>query len=153
MAIIAAILYAPVMWWRSSHAAEDRDYAATLFAGRLPVDEVLASRRWNRALIWDCTFAVVRLDNDAPHIPATWRTDRRAFDFGGDWRRTPAPPLPQATRDAVASCANQIPPEVARELAVALAAPGGWFTREPPGEVVQVYAPGMRLAAKIRYGD
>ncbi|MDO5614519.1 MAG: hypothetical protein Q4G14_14925 [Paracoccus sp. (in: a-proteobacteria)] len=44
----------------------------------------MASPRWNRALIWDCTLAAVLLGDDAPQAPPTWHADRRAFDFGGD---------------------------------------------------------------------
>ena len=96
---------------------------------------------------------MVRLDADAPADPPAKRPETYWLEeFGGNWLPTPAPALGDSTRDALDFCAPQIGPE-AEDLKAALATPGAWFIRDMVGETVRIYAPSVRLAARVRYGD
>lgn len=137
-------------------------YAAKFFDGLVPFERVLASRRWNTpgTARWDCTFAVVDLAPDTPALPGGRRGDVSGGQFQwGDrgaasgWLPTPAAALPRLSRDAVATCADRLPPAAAGRIRAALDAPGAFYWRDRTGATVQLYAPGKRMAAHLRYGD
>lgn len=150
-------------WWLfvgqpdKTRQQEDPVYASELFEGLLPVEEILATRKWHvrGAEPWDCTFAIARLSEDMPATPPSreegklgWR-----YQFGGNWKQTPAPKLRSTTRDALAFCSKYWPRPLANELKSALSTHGAWFDRDGVGETLFIYAPKQRLAARVRFGD
>ncbi len=151
-------------WWllvgqpERLRAREDPVYADELFSGLLPVEEVLQSRKWHQrgAEPWDCTYAIVRLQAPALEQPPTrgWRNELGwQYQFGGDWKPTPAPLLGETTRDALEFCRRYWSAELYTELKFALGSSGSWFDRDRVGETLYIYAPRQRLAARIRFGD
>lgn len=157
-------------WWlfigrpEQTREREDPIYASQLFEGLLPVEEVIASRRYHPrgAEAWDCTNAIVRLTNDTPETPPS-RVNKSHlgsvdlvpwdFLFGGAWDRTPAPASGPNTRDALDLCSKYWPVPVGHELKSVLYGAGGWFYRDQVGETLFVYARKQRLAARVRFGD
>ncbi|MDO5704642.1 MAG: hypothetical protein Q4G49_06135 [Paracoccus sp. (in: a-proteobacteria)] len=150
-AIIAGLLSLPVMWWNAGRASEDRDFAMTFFGAHLPVEQVLASRRWHGDWSgWGCTFAVVTLNDTAPSRPPSWVDER--FRFGGAWQ--PAPQrTSEAVRDTLEVCADPMPPPAALAMDAALVRSDTWMARDAGGEIAMIYAPKSHLAAWVRYGD
>ncbi|WP_188569638.1 hypothetical protein [Cribrihabitans marinus] len=152
------------VWWLvvgyadKVRRAEDPVYATELFANLLPVEEILATRKWHprgAGLDWDCTYAIARLKDSRPEEPPTrgraelgWR-----YQFGGNWRPTPAPKLGDTTRDALSFCSRYWSGPLAEELNAALKSPGSWFDRGAVGATLFIYAPDQRLAARIRFDD
>lgn len=147
-----------VGWPAHTRATEDPVYAADLFEGLVLVEKILETRKYHGrdAEPWDCTYAIARLTEDAPLTPPTRAYDNPLgwqYEFGGDWLPTPAAPLRDTTRNAVAFCAQYWPVALGREIETALAGPGAWYSRDAVGETVYLYAPKQRLAARIRFGD
>ncbi|MEM6386485.1 MAG: hypothetical protein AAF718_09645 [Pseudomonadota bacterium] len=149
----AAVIAAPFLLFFGSYAyfavVVNPYFANAYFQTRVPVETVLASRRWHRlgSEPWDCTYAIVDLTADAPEFPETWGDAAR-------WSETPAPPLGITTRGALEFCGSKYwSAEVQTRLARALSNPGSYFTRNGSGQDLWIYAPNNRIAAKIRYGD
>lgn len=159
LAVVLLVTVSGWMIWRVSSQLQNPGFAAHVFDGVVPVETIIASRKWHRigAEPWDCTFAIATLAEGAPVEPPE---DTRAdpgwrFRFGGiwPWRPTPAPPLGDTTRDALAVCRSYWSDEIGRTLDHAMSTSGAWYARDPVGETVFLYAPDIRLAARIRYGD
>mgnify|MGYP001477632023 CR=1 FL=1 len=143
--------------------ADDPEYAAAVFEPLVPFARVLASREYHpfndNWPNWDCTYAIVELDGEAPVLPPSrvqepdgfltnWR-----YRFGGDWQQTPEPEIHQDTRSALHFCARYFDPDVTQRLAAALANPGSWYMRDRGGEELHIYSHSQKIAARIRFGD
>lgn len=147
-----------VQGWHNKWA-DSPEYAEQVFAELVPIDRVLASRRYHHWgpdwPNWDCTFAVVELATDAPELPVT--SDKNATNwklaFGGAWLETPAAPFENDAFDAVDFCEANWPAEVRDRVALALAEPGSWYIRSRLGDVIFLYSKFHGLAARIRFGD
>ena len=144
-------------WPAGFRRAEDPGFAADLFSGHLPVQQVLASRKWHvkGGQPWDCTYAIVRLDDGLPEEPLSWRDKEKGwqFRFGGNWLATPAAELSDNTRNALEYCGKYWPQSLAEELSETIGQPGSWYVRDPSGETFFLYSQERRLAARVRYGD
>lgn len=139
---------------------ENVSYARSFFDGLAPVSAVLASRRWHPLsggiYSFDCTYAIVRLDENAPHDPPTAIDGREwNFWFGGGWLPTPAKsPRRENDHDTIHECADHFGPALAAELGDSLAQPGSWYVSRGGGEeTLDIWSPTKRLAAHIRIGD
>jgi hypothetical protein len=132
-------------------------YADTFFSQILSEYEVVESRRWHP--FWgepfDCSYAVVRINETAPATPPKRSRDEKGWEFayGDEWQPTPAPSLGDTTRDAIDFCQRYWESDVTDALVMGLASPGGWYSRDAVGETVDLYAPAHGIAAHIRYGD
>lgn len=163
VALTLAFFYGCGWWLFVGHMdhlrrTEDPGYAAELFAGLAPVDEILASRKYHQkgSEPWDCTYAIARLGPDAPVIPPTRAWDNELgwqYAFGGEWKGTPALPLARNARDAFGFCEKYWSKPLAKELDKAMANAGAWYSRSGSSELVFLYAPEQRLAARVRFGD
>lgn len=152
------------VWWylftwmpENDRQTFDPIYARDVFAARLPVAEVLATRRFHAkdAETWDCTYATVRLGPDAPLQPPTWQ-DREMgwrFRFGGEWVDSPRAELPVNHSDHIDACAEYWPIELFTELKDTLYSPGAWFVHGQYTDTLYLYSNERRLAALIRFGD
>jgi hypothetical protein len=152
------------VWWylftwmpEKARQTYDPIYARDVFAGRFPVAEVLATRRYHvrDAELWDCTYAIVRLGPDAPERPPTWQDMEIAWDlrFGGEWIETPAAELPVNYHDKIDLCAKYWPPALFTELKDTLYSPGAWFVSRQYSDTLHLYSKQRQIAARIRFGD
>lgn len=158
-----AFLYCIGWWLFVGHmdrlrVKEDPIYAAQFFDGILPVEDVLASRKWHshEAESWDCTYAIARLSPNRPEVPPSrprindlgWQ-----YQFGGNWIQTPMPLLSDNMRDAISFCEKYWPQTLSDEIRGILGSFDAWYIRDPIGETIFLYAPQQRLALRVRFGD
>jgi hypothetical protein len=99
----------------------------------------------------DCVVLGVDLAPDASLTPppANLRLapEKR---FGGAWKPTPVPPNGPRQRDLVELCGAFMDGGALRSLKAALEQPGSFVVQDWTGSLLQVYAPGQRLAISIR---
>ena len=98
-----------------------------------------------------CVVLGVDLAPDAS--PAPPRANLRLAPekrFGGAWKPTPAPPKAPRQRDLVDLCGAFMDKGALRGLKAALEQPGSFVLQDWTGTLLQVYAPGQRLAISIR---
>lgn len=70
--------------------------------------------------------------------------------FGGAWKPTPVPPRGPRQRDLVDLCGGFMDRGALRQLKAALEQPGSFVVQDWTGTLLQVYAPGQRLAVSLR---
>lgn len=146
--------------WLATIPVRIRGYASKVLAG-VPYDAVLAARRWHPLIGgrsgWDCSFAVVRLPDDAPELPPKEASTRQRDWVPAwgrrDWIATPDRVPCDNCRDAVATCSTDFDEDTAAHLARALASPGSWAQRDGVGETLSICSAPERIAARVRGGD
>ena len=130
-------------------------YAEQVFAGLLPYDDVLASKKWHA--IGDepraCTYAIVSLPSDAGIDPPTGKQADWRLVFAGDWKPTPERSIDGAARDPATVCSDEWSEETGQRLIHALEKPGSWYWRDDDRETVYIYSQPEHLAARIRWGE
>lgn len=140
-------------------------YAARVFDGVVLHSRVIASRQWHpvfRGQGYNCTFAVVELDEAAPSNPpesdntAKGRSEagRQAdFRFAGDWKPTPARGDPWVWTEGMDPyfCDPYPGDALITRLREAVSLPGGWYHSE--SEYLFVYSKPAALAFRFRVGD
>ena len=63
--VLPVVAYGVFSVWATIREKRDNPrFARTYFAEILPFDEVVATRRWHND-VWGCTYAIVRLPDDA----------------------------------------------------------------------------------------
>lgn len=150
-AIVAMVL----MLWRDMSGmsvSKDRDFAEAVFGGVVPYDVVLYSDDGSgtQRLAKGCQVVAVKLDISAPPTPP--RVDNAKPEnlrFGGAWQRTPLSAKFLTVSDPLTKCVDAIGPDFAGAIRAIKNADNAWFARGPGGQVVHLYAPAYRLAARI----
>lgn len=154
----------PCIWTPGQCHSTDA-YAEDFFADLTPISDALASRRSSEGVVpsnldgFDCTYAIVALDQRAPVIPpARRKTGTPDMDWGGGWRAVTAltEKENEDLRSLLAICGGYWPVKLQKQLAEALADRRMLISGRVPYRQVNLYLPpeaGVGLAARIRFGD
>ena len=151
--------------WTPGQCHDTGAYAQDFFADLTPIAAPLASRRFSEGVVqsnlngFDCTYAIVALDQRAPVIPpARRKTGTPDMDWGGGWRAVTVltEKENQDLRSLLAVCGGYWPVALQKQLAKALANRRMLISGRAPYRQVNLYLPpeaGVGLAARIRFGD
>ena len=151
--------------WTPGQCSDSGAYAQDFFADLTPIATPLASRRFSEGLAqsnlngFDCTFAIVALDQSAPSIPpARRKTGTPDMDWGGGWRAVTALTAKENEdlRSLLAVCGGYWPVILQKQLAEALMNRRMLISGRAPYRQANLYLPpqdGVGLAARIRFGD
>lgn len=154
----------PCFWYPGQCAAQD-SYAADYYAGLTPIAKTLESRRWPAGMNlatqsgFDCTFAIVALDNRAPRIPpARRKTDVVDMEWGWAWRPVTILTAKDAEdlRSLLAICGVYWSASTVKLLDAGLSNRHMQVSGRSPYREVNLYLPPddePGLAARIRFGD
>lgn len=154
----------PCIWVAGQCNTTDA-YAQDFFADLTPIAELLASRRFSEGVVqsnlngFDCTYAIVALDQRAPAVPpARRKIDAPDMDWGGGWRAVTAltEKENEDLRSLLAICGGYWPDALQKRLSAALANRRMLISGRAPYRQVNLYLPpeaGLGLAARIRFGD
>lgn len=154
----------PCVWLTDQ--CQNRDgYARAYFEGLTPIAASLASRQFSQGIVqanlngFDCTFAIVALDDHAPEIPPARRKNGTPdMDWGGGWRAVTVLTAKENEdlRSLLAICGTYWPKPLQQRLANAVADRRMLISGRAPYRQVNLYLPpqdGVGLAARIRFGD
>ncbi len=151
--------------WTPGQCHSTDVYAQDFFADLTPIAKPLASRRLSEGVVqgnlngFDCTYAIVALDQRAPVIPPARRKNGTPdMDWGGGWRAVTVLTEKdnEDLRSLLAVCGGYWPDALQKQLAAALANRRMLISGRAPYRLVNLYLPpqaGVGLAARIRFGD
>lgn len=154
----------PCIWVAGQCQGRD-DYARDFFADLTPIAAPLASRRFSEGVVqsnlngFDCTFAIVALDQRAPAVPpARRKTGTPDMDWGGGWRAVTVLTAKENEdlRSLLAICGSYWSTALQKQLGEVLSNRRMLISGRAPYREVNLYLPpeaGMGLAARIRFGD
>ena len=127
----------------------DPAYAEAVFKDRVAFRRALSSI----ASAEDgCAVAVVQLYNAPAEKPSrVAHGPAEPHRFGGWWRDTPPRMRAPAKRDLLEVCRAHIDAGSRAALHAAMQSEGTMLILDPQGEVLQIYAPNLRLAAYLRH--
>jgi hypothetical protein len=133
--------------------AQDAVYAQAVFGGILPYTDVIASGTMgyvggtSGAM---CDYVIVRLPEGAPSQPPAPDFARDAQNqFGGLWQASPGVSVLKALPSPLDQCARLLMPQVQVAVHDAMTNTQSWLARDPGKRAIHVYAPKLRLAARI----
>lgn len=150
--VLALVLCGPPVGLLGWMQYSNLTYASDLFAP-IPHDQVLATRRWHSiAGTFGCTYAVVRLPQDAAQRPPAALSGRKfPLNMPSEWQETPGPTMSNINMGWFLDCRPKLGDELFGAMTDALEAPGGWWAAG--SENIFVYSKTARLAYRLRHGD
>jgi hypothetical protein len=152
--LIGLALYA-VSEYQNRHYADD-------YFSFMNYDEILETRKWHDIdIVLGCTYAIVSLVDASPSNPPNEWIDTSL------WNKTPLQFKEEVKsgqgqcRNLICECEYDLSPEAYQRLMRALSEPGSFYYlgwKPPPlddlyQDVILVYSPTERIAARVRFGD
>ncbi|MDA7426717.1 hypothetical protein [Thalassococcus lentus] len=159
-----------MMFLTSCLPRSGRELAEHVFED-IQISRVLAIKRTHRTgkfHAYGCTFVVVRIAEGSPQTPPNIRLMSRGYSQNfaklGAWRATPVPSDTdlRGRKNCLIGMADfPYKPDgigidgYGEEIWDILQHPGAWFSIHGSSEhqVMHIYAPEIRLAVRLRYGD